>query len=91
MQETLTYTYFPRTHWLKIRSNNLIERINREIRRRTDAVGCFPDGNSALMLVCARLRYISASDWGVKTYVNMDRLYELEREQRAEQAESSAS
>lgn len=43
------------------------------------------------MLVCARLRYISASDWGVKTYVNMDRLYELEREQRAEQAESSAS
>lgn len=89
ISEALAYTAFPREHWLKIRSNNGIERINREIRRRTNSVGCFPDGNSALMLVCARLRYVSASDWGVKTYLNMERLYELEREKAAEQASAS--
>ncbi len=80
IDEALTYTKYPREHWLRIRSNNGIERINREIRRRTNSVGCFPDGNSALMLVCARLRFVSASDWGVKTYLNMERLFELERE-----------
>ena len=90
ISEALTYTNYPHEHWLKIRSNNGIERINREIRRRTNAVGAFPDGNSALMLVCARLRFVSASEWGVKTYLNMDHLYDLERERKAEK-EASAS
>lgn len=58
IEETLTYMDFPSQHWLKIRTNNVIERINREIRRRTRVVGTFPDGKSALMLVCARLRYV---------------------------------
>lgn len=80
IHETLTYTEFPHEHWLRIRSNNGIERVNREIRRRTNAVGCFPDGNSALMLVCARLRYVSGSDWGVKKYLHMEHLYSMERE-----------
>lgn len=78
--ETLTYTNYPSQHWLRIRTNNGIERINREIRRRTHAVGCFPDGNIALMLVCARLRHVSASAWGEKAYLNMQHLYELEKE-----------
>ena len=78
--ETLTYTNYPSQHWLRIRTNNGIERINREIRRRTHAVGCFPDGNSALMLVCARLRHVSSSAWGEKAYLNMLHLYELEKE-----------
>ena len=90
IQEALAYTSYPHEHWLKIRSNNGIERINREIRRRTNAVGAFPDGNSALMLVCARLRFVSASEWGVKTYLNMERLYELEREREPEKASTSA-
>ena len=90
IQEALTYSKYLHEHWLKIRSNNGIERINREIRRRTNAVGAFPDGNSALMLVCARLRFVSASEWGVKTYLNMDRLYDLERDRKAEK-EASAS
>jgi len=80
IEETLTYTLFPHEHWLKIRSNNGIERLNREIRRRTNAVGTFPDGNSALMLVCARLRYVSSTDWGTKKYLNMEHLYTMERE-----------
>ena len=90
IQEALTYTNYPHEHWLKIRSNNGIERINREIRRRTNAVGAFPDGNSALMLVCARLRFISASEWGVKTYLNMERLYEMERERETEKTNTSS-
>jgi transposase-like protein len=70
VEETLAYTYFPYEHWLKIRTNNAIERVNREIRRRTRVAGCFPDGNSALMLVCARLRYVANSQWGNKKYMS---------------------
>lgn len=47
-----------------------MERLNREIRRRTRVVGCFPDGNSALMLVCARLRHVAGTQWGNKKYMN---------------------
>ncbi len=76
IEETLTYMDFPSQHWLKIRTNNVIERLNREIRRRTRVVGAFPDGNSALMLVCARLRYVAGKDWGCKRYLCMKYLYE---------------
>lgn len=64
LEETLTYMDFPSEHWLRIRTNNVIERVNREIKRRTRVIGTFPDGESALMLVCARLRYIASNDWG---------------------------
>ena len=74
IEETLSYTNFPFEHWLKIQTNNSIERVNREIRRRTRVVGCFPDGNSALMLVCARLRYVAGSQWGNKMYMSMKHL-----------------
>ena len=72
--ETLSYTDFPREHWRKLRTNNPMERIMREIRRRTRVVGNFPDGNSALMLVTSRLRYIAGRQWGTKRYMNMDLL-----------------
>ena len=52
-EETFSYYDFPPTHWRSIRTNNPPERINRELRRRTRVVGNFPDGQSALMLVCA--------------------------------------
>lgn len=71
IEETLTYMEFPYEHWLRIRTNNVIERLNREIRRRTRVVGTFPDGNSALMLVCARLRHVAGTQWGSKKYLNM--------------------
>ena len=64
IEETLTYCDFPSEHWTRIRTNNVIERLNREIRRRTRVVGTFPDGNSALMLVCARLRHVTGTQWG---------------------------
>ena len=73
-EETLTYMSFPSEHWTKIRTNNVIERLNREIRRRTRVVGTFPDGNSALMLVCARLRHVAGTQWGSKKYMSMKHL-----------------
>ena len=80
IEETLTYMDFPSQHWLKIRTNNVIERMNREIRRRTRVVGTFPDGKSARMLVCARLRYVSGKEWGAKRYLCMKYLTEAATE-----------
>jgi len=74
IKETITYMAFPTEHWNRIRTNNTIERLNREIRRRTKVVGMFPDGKSALMLVCARLRHVASSQWGAKCYLNMKHL-----------------
>ena len=80
IEETLTYCDFPSEHWVKIRTNNVIERMNREIRRRTRVVGAFPDGNSALMLVCARLRHVAGTQWGSKKYMNIKHLETMEQE-----------
>ena len=60
-------------YWTRIHTNNVIERLNREIRRRTRVVVTFPDENSALMLVCARLRHVAGTQWG-KKYMNMKHL-----------------
>lgn len=78
--ETLTYYDFPREHRTRIRTNNALERIMKEIRRRTRVVGAFPDGHSALMLCAARLRHIAGTQWGSKRYLNMDLLREQELE-----------
>jgi len=82
--ETLSYMAFPREHWTRIRTNNPLERIMREIRRRTRVVGAFPDGRSALMLVAARLRYIAGTRWGTRKYLDMTRLAEQRREKMIE-------
>jgi len=84
--ETLSYYEFPSSHWQRIRTNNPLERIMREIRRRTNVVGAFPDGNSALMHVAARLRHIAGTKWSSKRYLNMQLLRELEVERQFEVA-----
>lgn len=76
VEETLNYMSYPREHWTRLRSNNMLERIMKEIRRRTRVVGAFPDGHSALMLVAARLRHVSGTKWGTRRYLDTDRLYE---------------
>lgn len=66
---------FLEEHWKKIRTNNVIERLNRKIRRRTQVVGTFPDGESTLTMVCARLRHVVNTKWGSKKYMDMKHLY----------------
>ena len=78
--ETLTYYAFPSEHWRNLRTNNPLERILREVRRRTRVVGNFPDGHSAVMLVAARLRHIAGTKWGTRRYLTAERLMEPERE-----------
>jgi len=75
-EETFSYYGFPPTHWRSIRTNNPPERINREIRRRKGVAGNFPDGQSALMLVCAGLRYLAGHKRGTERYLNMRPLYQ---------------
>jgi putative transposase len=74
IKETLAYMSFPQEHWTRLRTNNPLERLNREIKRRTRVVGTFPDGESALVLVAARLRHMAGTKWGTRRYLNMDRL-----------------
>jgi hypothetical protein len=86
VEETLTYYAFPEEHWRRIRTNNPLERILREIRRRTRVVGAFPDGQSALNLAAARLRHIAGTAWSTKRYLNIELLCHRRRNGRAEPA-----
>ncbi|MCP5187662.1 MAG: IS256 family transposase [Pseudomonadales bacterium] len=80
IHETFAYFAYPPQHWLKIKTNNPMERLLKEARRRTKVVGAFPDGNSALMLVAARLRHVSSTTWGTRKYMNMKLLNEMDQE-----------
>ena len=81
IEETLAYYAFPEEHWRRIRTNNPLERLMREIRRRTRVVGAFPDGQSCLNLAAARLRYIAGTTWSTKRYLSMDVLMQRETKQ----------
>lgn len=72
--ETLTYYASPDQHWRRLRTNNPLERIIREIRRRTRVVGAFPDGQSALNLAAARRRHIAGTRWSTRRYLDMSPL-----------------
>jgi transposase-like protein len=80
IHETLTFFAYPPQHWLKLKTNNPMERLLKEARRRTKVVGAFPDGHSALILVSARLRHVSATAWGTRKYMNMKLLAEMEKD-----------
>lgn len=72
--ETLTYARFPMEHWRRIRTNNGIERLNRKVKRRTNAVGSFPDGRSAMMLAAARCEYVADGTWDKRRYLDISLL-----------------
>jgi transposase-like protein len=87
--ETLSYYYFPREYWIRIRTNNMLERIMKEIRRRTRVVGSFSDGHSALMLAAARLRHIAGTKWSTACYLNMKRLAEQRQHEQVEKMKTT--
>ena len=62
---------FPREHWRSLQTNNPLERLNREIHRRTRVAQAFPDGQSALMLVCAKPQHMAGTKWGLRRYLNI--------------------
>ncbi|MBW7862724.1 MAG: IS256 family transposase [Rhodocyclaceae bacterium] len=64
---------FPKAHWARIRSNNGLERLNREIKRRTKKVGAFPDRASALRLITAVAVDVTET-WSKRRYLDMSLL-----------------
>ena len=64
---------FPREHWHRIRSTNGLERLHGEIKRRTRAVGAFPDRASALRLITAVALQVTAI-WADRRYLDMSLL-----------------
>ncbi len=90
IRETLTYYAFPEQHWVRIRTNNPLERLIREIRRRSRVVGVFPDGESALMLCADRLRHVASTKWGLSRYLDMSLLAELKGAQTHSVSRASA-
>ena len=73
--ETLAFYAVPDWHLRKIRTDSPLDRILKEIRRRTKVVGAFLDEQSCLNLAAARLRHISGSQWSTRKYMNMAPLY----------------
>jgi transposase-like protein len=78
VEETLSYISFPREFWIRIRTHNVLERMMRDMRRRTRVVGNFPDGKSSVMLggrpATAHRRQARS---GNRIYLDMDRLREV--------------
>jgi transposase-like protein len=68
--ETLASMVFPCEHRRSLRTNNALEQVMRERRRRTRVVGAFPGGKSAVMLVGERLRHQAANKWGTRRYLD---------------------
>ena len=81
--ETFAYYSFPDQHWVKLKTNNPLERLVHEIRRRTRVVGAFADAQSCLNLAAARLRHIAGTKWSTRRYMNMDLLKQMETDTRA--------
>ena len=66
-----SYTSFPEEHHRKIHTNNVTERFNKELKRRTRKIGAFPDSDSLLRLVVSIAMDIN-EEWLLRKYINME-------------------
>ena len=92
-EDVLSYAAFPGEHWQKIWSNNPLERVNKEIKRRTNVVGIFPTERSVMRLVGSILSEQHDEWQASKRYFSAGSLAKLDRreEQLAEQPQLVAS
>lgn len=76
LDAALTYTSFPTSHHKYLRTTNGLERIFKEVKRRTRVVGAFPNQQSALNLATVVMLRVS-EDWAMRRYLNMEPLNAL--------------
>jgi len=78
IEDTLTYLSYPGSHHARIRTTNMLERLFREVKRRTRVVGVFPNEVSASTLA-TEIALRSSEQWALKRYLTMDALEAVEK------------